>query len=380
MDKRHLEPLTWLRAFAAFTVVASHALLAAEARYATFDEAASLFSLSMEGLASFSVFLFFALSGCTLFISSADKINSLKDWGIFYVRRFLRIWPVFAVSLLFYLGFIEIFKSHYAAANDLWIAQFLADYSFVNVLQYLSLTYNITGPSYLFCGPYWSLPVEFQFYLMLPAALLLMKKPGVGWVIPILFACALYLLYSASIVQLEKYEVLKMGYTFFGGVLLAKVRQRVTVRLSFGVAMSAFATIVLLVILVSNKLLLVPTALPFISDLDHLCGLLAVLSVALALFSKPIRHRNRLMDYLDEYGEISYSIYLFHMLFVGAATLLVINFEIYAATSKLIFIMLISLAGSYLFSKYSYRLIEKPTIELGRSWFAAPKVQLPALS
>ncbi|HET8687095.1 MAG TPA: acyltransferase, partial [Methanosarcina sp.] len=314
----------------------------------------------------FSVFLFFALSGCTLFISSADKINSLKDWGIFYIRRFLRIWPVFAVSMLFYIGFIEVFKSHYFAARDLWIAQFLADYSFANVLQYLSLTYNITGPSYLFCGPYWSLPVEFQFYLMLPAALILMRRSSFGLVVPILFAFTLYVLYSTSLVHLEKYEVLKMGYTFFGGVLLAKLHRRVGLRLSFSVSVTAFFTLVLLVVLVSNNLVSLPSVLFRVFDLDHLCGILAVLSVALALFSKPIKYRSRLMDYLDEYGEISYSIYLFHMLFVGAAALIVVNLEIYTANSKLIFIMLISLGGSYWFSKYTYRYIEKTTIEWGR--------------
>jgi peptidoglycan/LPS O-acetylase OafA/YrhL len=366
MGRQYFEPLTWLRAIAAFFVVISHSIRTSEVQYAAADVPSYFFPLSMLDLGTFGVYLFFALSGCTLYISNHRKIDGLGDFWGFYVKRFMRIWPAFAVSLLAYLVFIEVFRHYYISDKTLWIARFLTDYSIANIFQYLSLTFNITGPQDLFAGPYWSLPVEFQYYLLLPPALLLMKVKRFELLTPVFFACVLYVLYKESLFQIDRDEVFKMGFTFFGGVLIANFHQGVSYRVPFSIAIAVFALFVLFVGLVRTDIISISEHIPFIWDKWNLYGLVALLSVLLALFSRPPANTNRLLRFVHRYGEISYSIYLFHMLFVGTAALLVVNFGIYGDSPKLFFVLSFSLVSSYLFSIYTYRYIELPSIRLGR--------------
>jgi len=366
MGSKYLESLTWLRAIAAFFVVVSHSIRASEVKYYPHDEASNFFPFSLLDLGTYGVYLFFALSGCTLYLSSFKKVNSIGDFGGFYLKRFMRIWPAFAISLLVYLLFIEVFRYYYFADNSLWIAQFLREYTVYNIFQYLSLTFNITGPSGLFNGPYWSLPVEFQYYLLLPFVLLFMKNRYLEFIAPVLVGSFLYYLYRNSPFELDRYEVFKMGFTFFGGVFLAKIYQEIKYRIAFKLALTAFIFVIVLAGSIRAGIVVVPDMIPFISDKWNVYGILALVSVALALFAKPVISQNRFLDFIHSYGEISYSIYLFHMIFIGAATLLLINLEVMSGNSKLAFILSFSLIGSYIFSKCTYRYIELPSITLGR--------------
>lgn len=366
MKRTYLEPLTWLRAAAAFFVVISHTLRASEVQYSPADAASYFLPLNLLDLGSFGVCLFFALSGCTLFISNNTKLIGVGDIGRFYFKRFMRIWPAFAVSMLAYIIFIEFFRIFYTADRNLWIGQFLQDYSPANVFQYLSLTFNITGPRGLFVGPYWSLPVEFQYYLLLPFALLVMRVRYLGFVTPIIFGVILLLLNRESVFHFNRNEVFTMGFTFFGGVFLAKIHENTLFRLEGWVSLLLFSMVVFFVGLVENNFVVVPLSVPFVGEKWNLYGVLALLSLALALFIKPKNYQSRILSLVHKYGEISYSVYLFHMLFVGTAVLLIVNFEIYGSTPKLLFVLFFSLVGSYIFSIYSYRLIEKPSIEFAK--------------
>lgn len=366
MNKHYFEPLTWLRAVAAFFVVISHSLRTSEIQYSPTDEASHFLPLNLLDLGSFGVCLFFALSGCTLFISSHEKINQFGDFFGFYIKRFMRIWPAFAISLFIYLVFIEIFRHFYTADKSFWIAQFLNEYSLQNVFQYLSLTFNIYGPRNLFIGPYWSLPVEFQYYLLLPFALLLMKIRNFGFLSPLLFSAVLYFLFREPVFQWDRDEVFQMGFTFFGGVFLANYHRSKTFRVPFWTSITLFLAVILFIGLVRTSIISIPKEIPFISNEWNLYGVVALTCVLLALFTRQPQKNNRFLNFVHKYGEISYSIYLFHMLFIGIAALLVINFEIYGKHQKLFFVLLFSLTGSYIFSKYTYRYIEQPSISLGR--------------
>ncbi len=362
----HYESLTWLRAIAAFFVVTSHSLRASEVKYASNDEASYFLPLDLLDLGTFGVYLFFALSGCTLYMSSYNKINNYKDIIAFYIKRVMRIWPAFAVSMIIYILFIEVFRSYYISDKKFWIAQFLHEYSFINILQYLSLTFNITGPKGLFIGPYWSLPVEFQYYLLLPFTISLMKLTIIKYLSPIIFGSILYYLYYNPIFQIDRIEVFKMGFVFFGGVFIAAYYQGIKYRISFKFSLTIIILILVLISLIRKSIITIGSNIPFIDDIDNLYGVLAITLVYLALITKKLKKNNAIMNFIHGYGEISYSIYLFHMLFIGIATLISINFEIYGDSKKLFFIYVFSLTTSYTFSKYTYRYIELPFIKLGR--------------
>jgi peptidoglycan/LPS O-acetylase OafA/YrhL len=362
----YLNTLTWLRAFAAFFVVVSHAIRTSAVAYAPNDEGSYFLPINLLDLGIFGVYLFFALSGCTLYISNHNKIRNINDLIPFYTKRFFRIWPAFAISLAIYLIFIEFFRHFYHSNPEFWIAQFLKEYKISDVFIYLTLTFNLTGPEALFIGPYWSLPVEFQYYLLLPFALFLAKTKRLSFLSPLIFGSVLYMLYSKQIFSVDRTEVFKMGFVFFGGVLIAQYYQKIPFKLTFSMSAIAFALIILFAGTIRTKILVVPESIPFISDKWNVYGLLSLLSLILALITLPPSRDYKLLSFIHKYGTISYSIYLFHMLFLGVAALLVIQFEIYGYAPKLLFVLSFSLIGSYFFSIFTYKYIELTFIRIGR--------------
>jgi peptidoglycan/LPS O-acetylase OafA/YrhL len=367
-QKNHLENLTWLRGIAAFLVVVSHCIRTTEVKYAPIDEKSFLWPVNLLDLGSFGVCVFFALSGCTLYLSNKNTITLSSSFLGFYIKRFMRIWPAYALSMLIYLVFIEIFKAGYQGDKSFWIAHFLKDYSALNIFQYLTLTFNITGPRDLFASPYWSLPVEFQYYLILPFAIILMTSGIRRLIVPIAFGTALYFAYKNFSMHADRTEIFQLGYTFFGGVFLANYYQQSKFQFSAAFAISIFVLLVSALGLIENSILIIPPDTFFISDKWNFYGISAIACVGLALFSKPFVVPTFLRSFLNEYGDISYSIYLFHMLFIGVAAILVTRMGIYGNFRKLFFVLIFSLVFSFIFAKFTYRFIEIPSINLGKKW------------
>lgn len=378
MVKHHLNVLTWLRAIAAILVIVTHVKSATYVAYSANDEPSYSFAISLLDLGDFAVYLFFALSGCTLFISNSQNLKSLGSFGDFFIKRFMRIWPLFAISMLFYMVFIEVFRNFYNSDITYWISNFLKEYNFINILQYLSLTFNITGPKYLFQGPYWSLPVEFQYYLMLPFCVYLMKGVIGSFFVPVLFSAVLFALYKTDLLSFNDSSLFKMGFSFFGGVILAKLYKMCIYRIPLWFSLLSIMFIILVVGLVQVAIIKIPPSLPFVADKWNFFGLAAIACVFFALFAQEKLIKNPVFDFLSYYGEISYSVYLFHMMFIGAAVLLVIHLGITDGTEKLLFVLLFAFVGSFVFSIFTYKYIEKPFIQLGRLLATKKKVDVNA--
>ena len=146
-EKIHLKGLNGLRAIAALGVVWSHT---------GSSDFPFLYTLHL-GLAQYSVTLFFALSGFLitylLFVEKERTGISIKS---FYIRRILRIWPIYFLYLLAAVISISIYHPGVLPGS---------------LPYYLFLAANIppvmlTSLPYL--GHYWSLGVEEQFYLFWP--------------------------------------------------------------------------------------------------------------------------------------------------------------------------------------------------------------------
>lgn len=95
--------------------------------------------------------LFFVLSGFLITGILLDTRKKENYWRSFYIRRFLRIAPLYIVVL-------AILKF---ALNCSWAYVFLCLFYLAN----FSVEFRISGPGY---GPLWSLAVEEQFYLVWP--------------------------------------------------------------------------------------------------------------------------------------------------------------------------------------------------------------------
>jgi peptidoglycan/LPS O-acetylase OafA/YrhL len=179
---------------------------------------------------------------------------------------------------------------------------------------------------------------------------------------PVVFSIALYLLYFFDVIILAEITLFKMAFTFLLGAWIAYFYVNTKRRIPVNLAWLLFFLVLGFVI--STKASWI--AVPFIF-LHYIWGACALLCVLIALFCLPITcPQNKIVQLINHYGEISYSIYLYHILFLGVAVLLINKYQIYGDEIKLLFVFAFTLVTSYLFAAISYRFIELPSIKLGK--------------
>jgi peptidoglycan/LPS O-acetylase OafA/YrhL len=181
---RHIPRLDVLRAFAILTVFAFHFFTitfhtqsvpwAGDARdYAAWPFGAWCVPLTWGWI---GVALFFVLSGFCIHLSFLRKPGGFGV-GDFYGRRFLRIYPAYLAALAAFSLFIFLFRP----PGTLTAFQFVT---------HLLLVHNFSARSFFMInGAFWSLAVEFQFYLLYPLLLLGRSRCN----LPICLAAALAL-------------------------------------------------------------------------------------------------------------------------------------------------------------------------------------------
>jgi len=358
----YLEQLTWLRGIAAFFVVISHIIRATEVDYFSQNSSSLPAIFYSLDLGTFGVLLFFTLSGTTLYISHSNQKTLLTH---FYIKRFFRIWPAFSVSLLLYILFQPIFSAFYTELQGFWIEkQFVTPYSLNDIIQYLFLFQNVIGTGGLFNNAYWSLPVEFQYYLIFP--LLIVSIKYMKFLGPLVFGLLLYLIYKFNISHFSQTTVFMLGFSFCGGVTIGYIYKQL---ISNGKTFKLnFSTILLLLSfiaasLISNGVIKLPDY-PIISGIWNWYILLSFIAVIAVLFGKVHLH-SKVKKLLNICGNISYSAYLFHNLIIAALILFCIQFKI--ANEWLLFIVFTgTLIGTYYVANFSFTYVESKGISVGR--------------
>lgn len=113
--------------------------------------------------AEVGVTVFFVISGflITTLLLKEESENGKINIRLFYVRRALRIVPVYLLYVVFIL-----FWRHFETIG----------LSKSNLLHVFTFTVNFDKNKDWFLGHFWSLSVEEQFYLFWPAMLLLFRK------------------------------------------------------------------------------------------------------------------------------------------------------------------------------------------------------------
>lgn len=169
---RDIPALDGLRGLAVLLVVWCHI------RGFSFD-ANTQWLLNFKAASGFmGLYLFFALSGFLLFLPYARAMFEHSRWpGVrrFYLRRMLRILPVFYAGLLVPLGLalLAARAGSVAGGNAYVFGLQVPSYPGLRTLVPLLLLLHDLRPqtwSYVlqFNTPLWSLAVEWQYYLMLP--------------------------------------------------------------------------------------------------------------------------------------------------------------------------------------------------------------------
>lgn len=357
----NLNQLTWLRGLAALFVLFTHINRTNETSYIG-ESIQTFWLLDILDLGSFGVTLFFTLSGCTLYLSaSRSGFKTMDSYYQFFIKRFLRIWPVFAISLIIYIVAGELFNENLLPYQEEWIAkQFIMPFTYSDVVNYLFLIFNFTGPAGLFNNAFWSLPVEFQYYLTLPIVYFLVQRfGGVGLLIVVIFS---HILYKLTFNSFESTLVFRLFFTFSLGVYAGYLFKIINFRLNAGLALATMIFFMSVVYFYQEGYF---NHLPLPSEWV-IYGFISVICVFISIFSN-ITLPKPIAKVLYFYGEISYSLYLIHNLILMISVLLFIYFQTWLEPFKLLFISITAISGSTILAFLSYKFIENPSIKLGRS-------------
>ena len=343
----HIASLDGLRGLAALIVVLSHTSI-----YGFFAVPGANF----RGIGKSGVFLFFVLSAFLLtrpLLSRGLESLAPKQLGVFFWRRFLRIYPLYALYLL--AAVVTTLHLTPTLAGQPIALPFALDWEGVADQLLLREGYGLT----------WSIVVEFKFYFVLPflaAALgLLLARGGRAFAVAGVFvAWALLLVWRAATgAEFHILHTLSYAELFLGGSLVAVLFSRGEGEYPhvWG-ALAAVAAVALVLTIPSLHSRLVAEVGPgHFHESILLFTAIWVAVLAWAQFDGPVARAlfaNPVMRWL---GDISFSLYLLHSPVLDVVARLGLG-----STVSFWLVLALSLA----LSTVSYRLVERPLFRLGR--------------
>ena len=142
-----------LRALAASSVMLSH--------FADAQQPGILFPF--VGYGPLGVYIFFVISGFILPYAMWRAGYTLDQWHVFLAKRVLRLYPPYVVSIFFVLviTYAALAAPGYKGASP--------DFTFTDFILHFGYLNGLLGHQW-FQGVYWTLALEFQYYLLLCVA------------------------------------------------------------------------------------------------------------------------------------------------------------------------------------------------------------------
>lgn len=299
-----------LRAFAALSVACFHFV---GANPATPD---GWFKYLMS-YGHYGVQIFFVISGFVLPLSMHDSGYKIRYFFHFMAKRLLRLEPTYLVSLILIVGILAS-----TAPSTLKWKQILLHLGFLN---------SLAGEDWLM-AVYWTLAIEFQFYLFFALSMpLVFSKVR-------FFYLGLFLL-SPFIIQ-QSNLLFHFSTPFVLGIVsYLSFKKQISYRTSWIWLLAAFLT-----------------AIFTLGPISAVIGLLT------ALFILYIPYKHGKLYIL--FGSISYSFFLLHTIF-GSKALNLLG-QIQCGMVWLIISVIVALIVSYFTAYIQYRYVEKPFIDISK--------------
>ena len=341
-----LDALDGLRGFAALIVILSH------------TSNSSMFFLpyiNAYGIGKSGVFLFFLLSSFLLsraLIKQDSGAFTSKSISHYAQRRFFRIYPLYLPYLLLGLITTMIFSS---LLNK----------------EGVGLPFNLTVSDFfkhLFLlegkGVTWSIAVEFKFYFVLPAIIFCchILKSKIGYISELVFLLSLVFLSQIVSPQEESLKndsrLLPYMCIFIVGTILAVIQceiesKKIDKNMLKPIVPLSYVSVLLLVFMTPSVASLVLQDVDknyFHKDFLQYTALWSLVLLSIINFDSRLSSFFK-MKWLCFYGSLSFSIYLFHPIFITLAKKL--SLDQYMAAW---FVLLASTITSYI----SFKLLEMP--------------------
>lgn len=345
--------LNGIRAMAALGVVVSHTTLALP----QFGLDAFLFGAFNDGkpkgllLAGFGVSMFFVLSGFLItYLLLKEKEVQEIDIKKFYLRRILRIWPLYYVYLALCLIFMILDHQAFDTSALFFYLFYAANVPF------------ILGNGIGLVAHYWSLGVEEQFYMFWPWVV---KKIKNSWLVPITAASIVILVMAKlvlhvltpnsileSAIHITRFHCMMIGAL---GALLY-YNENKWFLLVFDNKIAQFFAWIIILLVICNKY-------HFASIIDNEIISVVTLFVIIGQINKTNRLVNLENSVCDFLGKISYGIYVIHPLII---TLLAKFLPPIQAPNMLKYLIIYSLVAglTILLSFISYKYLESYFLKL----------------
>lgn len=347
-NRIYLPGLNGLRALAAITVLISH----------IFDTTFGNWGLTTLKLPLFTdgVTLFFVISGFLITYLLLQELSKTKTIDIpkFYVRRILRIWPIYYLYILVVIGvLLWLGKESEIIKNSLfYYIFFAANIPFLSAAGIALIVH------------YWSIGVEEQFYLFWPWLVKLSKNKILIIAFSVLLLW-LFLKFGSYILFTNK----SIPYRFF-----SVTRFHCMMIGAIG-AIWYYKKHKLFLAVFTNRWIQILSWLAFIFSGFYTMYIPAVLRaeyiaiLSLFLIMSQIEGKPKFINlenkYLDFVGKISYGIYVIHPLIIFILSAIWLNLHIdLPAFLQYIIIYVIVPCITILLAWISYEKYEKPFLKL----------------
>lgn len=364
MKKVYFPNLNGIRFIAAFLVVIHH-----------IEQLKNLYGLpnywsnkSVGIIGGLGVTLFFVLSGFLitymLFVEK-EHVGTIDVKG-FYVRRILRIWPLY-----FFIIILAFFVLPNFNQLDMPIYSQYVPYEFTSkLLLFIAFLPNaviLLYPPVPFASQLWSIGVEEQFYLIWPVLIKIFKKPifllcsvvVIYWLIKIMIHNALQ--YQPSGSFHDKILFLKsfIEYTRINCMAIGGVGAYILYEKKYKILNFFYSNITQVIVYISVFMLIgFGISIPYLNDeIYSILFMLIILNLS-SNKSTVISINNVIFDYL---GKISYGLYMYHPLAIVFVIVMVIRTTsgtmFYSYSNFIIYFA--SISTTIFISSVSYELFEK---------------------
>ena len=311
------------------------------------------------GKPGIGVHFFFVLSGFLISYLLLSENENFKKINIpaFYMRRILRIWPVYFFVILIALGLSIIHKPYYSLhdANFFLIATFLTNFNLA-----------IIGISSLPITVLWSVAVEEQFYLALPLIMYFFSKK-VFYFFPILIAFAIIFgLYHTQNITYVEFHTISVSGSLLVGCIIAYLVLYKNISILFLNINKSFILAVyagfLLLHLFREKVFAPESSNILLYFIDSLFFAFFILEQN---YAKNSFYKMSNFKLLSALGKYTYGMYAYHMIFISILMTLV-PYKINPANNYIsyFFLWVVAFTTTLLFAKISYSFIEKPFLKL----------------
>lgn len=282
--------------------------------------------INHRGMGVIVVKSFFIISGYLMvFILDKKYLNTNFSFnGIynFYLKRFLKIYPLHFLILLLWI------------IADLIIGKFnLNNFHIENVFIFGS---EHIEPSQLLNPPIWSLSLELKFYLIVPFIFYFYKLFGLNFLISLFFIFLLIFCfdYLNSGFYKTYYDFFDNLYLFIGGIIIYIISKNIDYSFSF---FNIAVFIIYFLLFLLNVLF----------DFSEILAIF--LTFIMVDFFVKIKIGYFFVKIDKLLGDISYIIFLVHV-FVGAILIKIFNFD--KGFLLWLTVVIISMMASYFFIKF----------------------------